>query len=174
MGVTDGRVIITLRPVAEKDFVAYAQAFVDDPDLANLLGFEDVPQPGAAHPGEVEWAIADAETDEFLGSITLHSVDRKHRRGETRFWVVAAARGHGALSEALAQVLDYCFGEAGLERMELTALPENKVVPLIAEKFGYAFEGTLRKRNFERGRRVDLLIWGLLADERPARESTPR
>jgi len=166
--------VITLRPVTEKDYAAYAQAFVDDPELANLLGFEDVPQPGEKRPDEIEWAIADAETDEFLGSITLHSVARRHRRGETRFWVVAAARGHGALSEALTQVLDWCFGEAGLERMELTALPENQVVPKIAEKFGYVYEGTLRKRNFERGRRVDLLIWGLLADERPARGSTPR
>lgn len=164
--------MITLRPVVEKDFAAYAQAFVDDPDLANLLGFEDVPQPGTTRPDEVEWAIADADTDEFLGSITLHSVDRKHRRGETRFWIVAAARGRGALSEALAQVLDRAFAD-GFERMELTALPENTVVPHIAEKFGYVFEGTLRKRNFERGRRVDLLIWGLLADELPARESTP-
>lgn len=165
--------MITLRRVAEKDFVAYAQAFVDDPDLANLLGFEDVPQPGATRPDEIEWAIADADTDEFLGSITLHSVDRKHRRGETRFWVIAAARGRGALTEALTQVLDRAFAD-GFERMELTALPENEIVPKIAERFGYVYEGTLRKRNFERGRRVDLLIWGLLADERPTRESTPR
>jgi ribosomal-protein-serine acetyltransferase len=35
----------------------------------------------------------------------------------------------------------------------------------IAERFGFTFEGTLRKRNFERGQRVDLLIWGLLRDE---------
>ena len=165
--------MITLRPVAEKDFTAYAQAFADDPELANLLGFEDVPTPGTTRPGETEWAIADAETDEFLGSITLHSVDQKHRRGETRFWIAPAARGRGALTEALSQVLDLAFAD-GIERMELTALPENQIVPKIAEKFGYVYEGTLRKRNFERGRRVDLLIWGLLADERPARGSTPR
>ena len=56
-------------------------------------------------------------------------------------------RGRGALTEALTK---------------------------IAERFGYVYEDTLRKRNFERGRRVDLLIWGLLADERPVRESTLR
>jgi RimJ/RimL family protein N-acetyltransferase len=50
--------------------------------------------------------------------------------------------------------------------MELTALPENEAVPRIADAFGYGFEGTMRGRNFERGRRVDLLLWGLLRDER--------
>jgi [ribosomal protein S5]-alanine N-acetyltransferase len=63
-------------------------------------------------------------------------------------------------------VLDWAFGELALERMELTALPENTAVPGLAAKFGYVFEGTMRSRNFERGRRVDLLLWGLLRDER--------
>ena len=52
----------------------------------------------------------------------------------------------------------------------MTALPENENVPHIAEKFGFTYEGCLRKRNYERGRRVDLLIWGLLKDDpRPQR-----
>jgi len=159
--------VIALRPLAERDFPAYAAAFADDPGLANLLGFEEAPapelRPWVDPPGlrEYEWAIADAETDEFLGSMTLHSADWKNRRGETRFWVVPAARGRGVLSAALAEVLDWAFA-AGMERMELTALPENTAVPRIAEKFGYVFEGTLRQRNYERGRRVDILMWGLL------------
>jgi RimJ/RimL family protein N-acetyltransferase len=73
------------------------------------------------------------------------------------------------LSRALDLVLEWAFGELALERMELTALPENAAVPRIAEKFGYVFEGTMRKRNFERGRRVDLRLWGLLRDERTER-----
>jgi RimJ/RimL family protein N-acetyltransferase len=46
--------------------------------------------------------------------------------------------------------------------------------PTFTYGFGYVFEGTLRKRNFERGRRVDVLIWSLLADERRAPAPTPR
>jgi [ribosomal protein S5]-alanine N-acetyltransferase len=67
-------------------------------------------------------------------------------------------------------VLDWAFGELALERMELTALPENEAVPHLAAKFGYVFEGTMRGRNFERGRRVDLGLWGLLREERRAVE----
>lgn len=177
---------VVLRPLAKKDFAAYIGAFAEDPDLANMLGVEDDPTEESLRDQlerdwieppmlrVFEWVIADAKTDEFLGTIMLHSCFWNWRRAETGFWIAPNARGRGVLSEALSLVLDWCFGEAGLERMELTALPENQIVPKIAQKFGYVYEGTLRKRNFERGRRVDLLIWGLLADERPARGSTPR
>jgi RimJ/RimL family protein N-acetyltransferase len=177
---------VTLRPLAEKDFAAYIQSFADDPGLADMLGEENDPTEESlrklmelewAGPPNVRfyhWVIADTATDEFLGVMVLHSVFWNYKRAETGFWIAPAARGRGALSAALALILDWCFDVAEFGRMELTALPENEIVPKIAEKFGYVYEGTLRKRNFERGRRVDLLIWGLLADERPARGSTPR
>jgi [ribosomal protein S5]-alanine N-acetyltransferase len=96
----------------------------------------------------------------------VHSCDWWHRRAEVGFWVVTQARRRGALSEALGLILAWLFDTAEVERVELTALPENEIVPRIADRFGFTYEGTLRQRNFERGRRVDLLYWGLLAGER--------
>jgi RimJ/RimL family protein N-acetyltransferase len=69
-------------------------------------------------------------------------------------------------------ILDWAFA-AGIERMELTALPGNEAVASIASRFGFVYEGTLRARNLERGRRVDLLMWGLLASEREAPAPPP-
>jgi RimJ/RimL family protein N-acetyltransferase len=170
--------VVTVRRLREADVEPYVTAFTDDPELANLLGLEADAEPANVlrwlnvtwvGPPELrtwEFGIADAETDAFLGTIMLHSCDWKNRRAETGFWLTPQARGRGVLTRALALVLDWAFGELALERMELTALPENEAVPRIAEKFGYVFEGTMRKRNFERGRRVDLLLWGLLRDER--------
>jgi RimJ/RimL family protein N-acetyltransferase len=99
----------------------------------------------------------------------LHSVDWKNERAEVGSWIAAHARDQGVGSAALRLLVDWAFDEVGLERIEMTALPENENVPHIAEKFGFTYEGCLRKRNFERGRRVDLLIWGLLKDERLSR-----
>ena len=175
--LSDGTV--TVRLLREADIASYVAAFQADPDLANLLGFERDGEPedvlrwvnmtwvGPPELRSWEFAIADAESDAFLGTIMLHTCDWRNRRAETGFWLTPQARGRGVLSRALTLMLDWAFGELALERMELTALPENEAVPRIAEKFGYVFEGTMRKRNFERGRRVDLLLWGLLRDERP-------
>lgn len=180
--LSDGTV--TVRQMRETDVEPYVAAFRDDRELANLLGYEQDAAPEHSlrwvdaawvDPPELrswEFAIADAESDAFLGTMMLHSCDWKNRRAETGFWLTPQARGRGVVSRALGLVLAWAFGELALERMELTALPENEAVPHIAEKFGYSFEGTLRKRNFERGRRVDLLLWGLLRDEWSG--STPR
>lgn len=46
-------------------------------------------------------AVADAATDEFLGSITLFDVDYTRGRAETGFWVTPAARGRGAAVRAV-------------------------------------------------------------------------
>ncbi len=170
----DGRVVV--RPLQEQDIDAYLLAFDEGESLLNLIGYEDVPTRerverwlGDNWTGRPEWAwefaVADLESDAFLGSIMLHSLDWKNRRGEVGFWIEANARGRGFGSAALRLMLGWAFDELGLERIELTALPENETVPHIAAKFGFTYEGCLRQRNYERGRRVDLLIWGLLKDE---------
>jgi len=176
---------IRLRAVEERDLAAYAAAFRDDPGLGILLGVDQDPTEESLRarvgrewldPPDLranEWAIVDASSDAFLGSILLHSCDWKNRRAEVGFWVVLEARRRGVLSAALALVLDWAF-DSGIERMELTALPGNDAVAAIATRFGFVYEGTLRGRNLERGRRVDLLIWGLLASERAASAPPPR
>ena len=96
----------------------------------------------------------------------IHSCDWKNLRAEVGAWTAPGARDKGIGSAAFRLLLDWAFDELGLERIEITALPENVSIPHIAERFGFTYEGTLRKRNLERGRRVDLLLWSLLKEER--------
>lgn len=145
--------------------------------LLDLVGYEERPEGERIErwlgdrwvdPPELtqwEFAVVDAASDAFVGTIMIHSCDWRHRRAEVGSWIAAEARDRGYATAALTLLLEWAFTELGLERIEMTALPKNAPVPHIAETFGFTFEGTLRKRNFERGRRVDLLIWGLLRDE---------
>jgi RimJ/RimL family protein N-acetyltransferase len=107
--------------------------------------------------------IADRDRDAALGALYVHSVDRHHRRCELGFFLVPAARGRGLASEALELLIGWLFGEGGFERVEMTTTPDNDAVFRIAERLGFAHEGTLRSRNLERGRRVDVAWFGLLA-----------
>jgi RimJ/RimL family protein N-acetyltransferase len=179
----DSRVVV--RTLEEKDIDAYVLAFAEGESLLNLVGYEEVPSRervarwlGDNWVGRPEWAwefvVADVKSDAFLGTIMLHSLDWTHRRGEVGFWIAASARGRGAGSAALRLLLDWAFADLGLERIEMTALPENEAVPRLAAKFGFTYEGCLRQRNYERGRRVDLLIWGLLKDEDDATRAASR
>jgi [ribosomal protein S5]-alanine N-acetyltransferase len=174
---------VRVRALRESDIGAYVGAFGEDDDLLNLLGYEGDPEPEGIErwftekwvdPPDLrqwEFGIADRETDAFLGTIMIHSCDWKHRRAEIGGWTVPGCRDRGVGSAAFQLVLDWAFDELGLERIEITALPENVSIPHLAEKFGFTYEGTMRKRNFERGRRVDLLLWALLREERPVGRS---
>ena len=174
--LSDGRVVV--RALEEKDVDAYLASFDEGEPLLNLVGFEerparaDIERSFAEHwvePPDLrawEFAIADAETDEFLGTMMFHSLHWRHKRAEIGAWIAEHARDRGVGKAAFKLLLDWAFDDLGLERVEVTALPENENVPHIVESFGFTYEGTMRKRNFERGRRVDLLLWGLLADER--------
>ena len=174
--LSDGRVRV--RALETSDLEPYLAAFSEDADLLNLLGYDAVPEQERLRrwfaeewvdPPELrqwEFVVADPETDAFLGTIMIHSCDWKNLRAEVGAWTTPSARDKGIGSAAFGLVLDWAFDGLGLERIEITALPENISIPHIAEKFGFTYEGTLRKRNFERGRRVDLLLWSLLKEER--------
>jgi RimJ/RimL family protein N-acetyltransferase len=168
---------VRVRGLRDSDIAAYLAGFDEGEGLLNLLGYEERPTRDRVErwlderwvdPPEMrawEFVVADAISDDFLGTMMIHSCDWKNRRAEIGAWVRASARDEGIASAAFTLLLNWAFDEAKLERIEITALPENVSIPHIAEKFGFTYEGTLRKRNLERGRRVDLLIWGLLREE---------
>jgi RimJ/RimL family protein N-acetyltransferase len=49
--------------------------------------------------------------------------------------------------------------------MELTTTPDNAPTRALALKLGFTQEGTMRARNLERGRRVDVMMFAVLKDE---------
>jgi RimJ/RimL family protein N-acetyltransferase len=166
-----------LRAPRESDVGPYAAAFRDDPILGRRLGFDGDPDENearqrfaqmavAAEGGHaLEFAIADPAGDAFWGSMLVHSINRRHRRAEVGFWVAPAQRGRGVGTRAVALTVDWLFGDLGLARVEMTTTPENPVIPSLARRLGFRHEGTLRARNVERDRRVDILFFGVLREE---------
>jgi RimJ/RimL family protein N-acetyltransferase len=167
----DGSAI--LRPLREEDVAPYVQAFRDDPALGPLLGIEEDPDEERLRGriARLPELMADGRFAElaigprFAGSLTLHSVDWKNGRAEIGFFVVPAARGQGLASAAIGDALAWAFGALDLARVEMTTTPDNAAVAVLAERHGFTREGMLRARNLERGRRVDVVWFGLLRDE---------
>lgn len=169
---------VALRAMKLQDAGAYAAAFRDDPGLGRLLGIEADPdeasmrerierqsEPAGDDVTFIRFAIADAVTDAFWGEVLVHSLHDQHRRGEVGFWVVPGQRGRGVGSRAVTLVVSWLFEALDLLRVEMTTTPENEVVPALARRLGFTQEGVLRCRNVERGRRVDIVWFGLLREE---------
>jgi ribosomal-protein-alanine N-acetyltransferase len=78
--------------------------------------------------------------------------------------------GRGFVSEAVQLMVDYLFGVKKQHRIQLVIVPENAASRRIAEKCGFALEGTARGAFFNDGRNQDVLIYSLLrTDPRPWR-----
>lgn len=168
---------VLLRRMRVEDAGPYAETFRQDPDLGRLVGMKEDPseqsvrqrvngQVARAQEGKgLQLAIADRATGAFWGAVALYSFDWYSRRCEIGFWVVPGQRCRGVGSEAVALALSWVFGELDLLRVEMTTTPENEGVPPLARRLGFKQEGVLRARNIERGRRVDVVLYGLLREE---------
>jgi [ribosomal protein S5]-alanine N-acetyltransferase len=169
--------LVRLRPVEERDLAAYAAAYRDDGDLGRLQGFAVDPdeawaRENAAHSQEaaqkgewVELAICNAATDDFVGALMLLHLDWTHRRCELGYWLIPQARGKGLVDGALALALDWAFTELELLRVEIATTVENTHSQAVARRHGFTREALQRARDIERGKRVDVIQFGLLREE---------
>lgn len=170
--LSDGLVLI--RRYEPSDAPVEVQAFQDDTTLGIVLGRDKIPtvdelvattKTGTYPHRTPTLSIADATNGGFLGGIGLSRVDRRHRRGEVGFWLTPAARGRGIAKRAIRLITGWAFDDLGFERVELTTSPANAATRGLALRLGFTEEATMRKRNFERGRRVDVVMFAVLKDE---------
>jgi RimJ/RimL family protein N-acetyltransferase len=143
-------------------------AFGDDPEMGRLLGFDEDPDEAWVRgrlDRTYERVIADPQSDAFLGMVLLHSYDERQRRCEAAFWLILRARGRGLGTAVVAQVVSWAFRELDVLRVEITTTVGNDAVHALAARLGFTREGVLRKRNIERGDRVDVVFYGVLREE---------
>ncbi|MFI6347942.1 GNAT family N-acetyltransferase [Streptomyces sp. NPDC050560] len=101
----------------------------------------------------VAFCVSDGATGTALGHIGLNNIDPVVRSARVGYWVLPEARGGGVARRALALLSDWSFTDVGLFRVELGHALGHDASCRIAERCGYALEGTLRGAMFETGRR---------------------
>lgn len=168
---------VTLRPPRADDAAALAAAFVADRDLGRLIGVDADPDEAqlrerlgragqtAREDRAASLVIADPRTDACWGSLVAHSFDTESRRCEVGFYLIPEARRQGRGTRAVAAALRWLFADLDLLRVEMTTTPDNEAIHRLAARLGFVVEGTMRRRNIERGRRVDIVMFGLLRED---------
>jgi len=107
----------------------------------------------------------------IAGMVGLHYVDRLNGTTSIGYWLDAAHEGRGLATRAVACVLDHIFGELALELAEIRAATGNRRSRALAERLGFREDGTLRLRERLHDRRVDHVVYSLLASEWPGRDA---
>ncbi|MCZ0985166.1 GNAT family protein [Streptomyces diastatochromogenes] len=74
----------------------------------------------------------------------LHDVNLAGGTAEIMYWVLPDSRGGGIVVEAARRLSRWALDDLGLHRLRLCHAVANPASCRVAEKLGYAFEGTMR------------------------------
>jgi len=173
--LSDG--VVTLRPFRAEDAPA-VMAACQDPEIQRWIPVIPVPYAEADarrfilmtlqawHDGSgYEFAIADAATDRYIGSIGLH-LGPNPRRHAIGYLVAPEARGRGVAVRALRLVTRWGFEQVKIERLALWTLPGNVRSQVVAEKAGFRFEGIAHNWESDRDDRpVDAVMYSMTPDD---------
>jgi ribosomal-protein-serine acetyltransferase len=108
------------------------------------------------------------------GVAGFHRIDHDNASASVGYWLARTWEGRGLMSQAIAALLDYGFGELNLHRVELRAAPANERSRAVAARLGFTEEGLLREaERFGASDYRDLLVFSLLSPQwrRAPRES---
>ena len=84
---------------------------------------------------------------------------------EIGVWTEPAGEGHGLVTAAARLLVDYAFGERGMQRIEWVTTPRNKRSSAVAQRLGMTLDGVLRQEFLHNGERLDSEVWSLLRED---------
>lgn len=103
---------------------------------------------------------------DLAGQITVGNIVRGSLRSAwVGYWVAADRARGGVATAALALVVDHCFGEGGLHRLEATVRPENTASLRVLAKAGFREEGLFLRYLDVAGDWRDHLCFAMTAEE---------
>lgn len=140
------------------------------PDYSQTSALEFITNSiGAAQRGE-GLSLGIFRDQIFIGSIGFVSFEWTARKTEIGYWIAKEEEGRGTVSAACRLLIEYAFGDLGLNRVEIRCSTENTRSAAVAEGLGFKREGVLRQAELRDGRLHDFIIYGLLAAEWRTRE----
>jgi len=139
---------LVLLPPRANDLRAVVNA-CQDPDIPRFIPFVPVPyseEDGRAFLDSVERAWSESDERTFaicrddgvmIGAVTIRLRDG----GTVGYWLSAAARGQGLMTEAVRAVVRWAREECGIDRLSLWTHPENLASQAVAERAGFVRVG---------------------------------
>ena len=112
----------------------------------------------------IHWAIVD-EQDEYLGTISLKSIDVINKNAEYAISTRKKVHGKGVALSATKQVLTKAFKEYGLHRVYLNVLSDNEAAIHLYKKAGFKLEGEFRDHLMKNDKYLNWKWFGILESE---------
>ncbi|WP_405561589.1 GNAT family N-acetyltransferase [Streptomyces sp. NBC_01180] len=88
--------------------------------------------------------FAVAEGGEIVGGVGLSGIDRHMCQAAVGYWMLPGLRGRGIATRAVELCTRWAFEQEGIHRIELRHAVDHMASCRVAERCGYAYEGTRR------------------------------
>lgn len=166
---------VELRRHSPENYRLYGEWY-GDPEIWHLTSWAAAPlSPPAAErlfedrersPTDDSFAIHLKDEPEPIGIISLMNVSEANASAELSIIVGHPEdRHHGYGAEAIATLLDYAFGERGLNRVGLSVFEFNEDAISAYARLGFREEGRLRRALRRDGAFHDAILMSVLEDE---------
>ena len=165
---------IRLRDLMLGDKNEYLE-MMSHPDVIKFLSDEDVPTNLEQTEEEIKfwgglfyrrqsvfWAVADAASDKFIGTVGYNSWNMNNRRAEISYDLTPAQWRKGIMTRALRNALMFGFKEMDLYRIEARTMLGNEPSQGLLKKVGFKQEGVQRGYRVIRGEPVDIALFSLI------------
>lgn len=111
------------------------------------------------------WGLELKTEKKIIGGIHIMQLDQYHKKAQIGFVLARPYWNNGYMTEALNKVLEYCFTELSLIRIEAFCIPENCAGIRVLEKAGMQLEGFLRQYQYQKGEFRDFLVFSILRSD---------
>lgn len=168
---------IRLREMNMNDCVGYFE-MMSHPEGAKYLADEDVPKSLHDTTKEIEywsglfkrresifWTVADARTDQFMGTIGFNNWHFSNQRAEVSYDLCYKYWRRGIMSKAVNAVMAFAFDKMVLNRIEARTMIDNIPSQRMLEKLGFSFEGVQKGYRVTNGQSLDVMLYGLTKAE---------
>lgn len=116
-------------------------------------------------PDYYQWAIVPKELGEPIGSISVVSIIEEAEAVEIGYCIGRNWWGKGIVTEALQEVIRFCFEEVEALRVSARHDPNNPASGKVMQKCGLTYEGTLRQSDWNNQGICDAAHYSILRHE---------
>ena len=85
------------------------------------------------------WAVADKQTNKFLGTLCLWNIDHERNKVELGYELIYEAQGKGYMIEAVPKLIDFAWQRMGAQEIEAVIIEGNERSVKLIDRSGFTF-----------------------------------
>lgn len=112
-----------------------------------------------------EYAFVIVYEGKVIGRIGVYKIDGQNKIGEIGYWLAEGVQGKGIVTRSCQAIINFCFNELNLNRIEIKCGTENVKSMTIPEKLHFKKEGVLQQAELLYDTFIDLNLYALLKSD---------